>query len=283
MITRICISLNNACNLNCTYCHFHTEEKKAVTHPVDMDVQHILSIYRNYINKHEIGKFTIGYVGNGEPLLSYALLKKCVEYTTDLEEKGVLNAYTVTNGTLLTEEKSAFFEKHHMKVGISLDGPKWLHDSVRCLSFDRAMQGAESYKQVTGRYPRFNATVGRASIKHADEIINFFMKFGSKITFSRMIGEGGISLDEYHQFMKTASKYMPVHTGGYDCTMYGGLCGAGMDNLYYANAKIWICGNCIDLPAIGDYKMNPDLIKPMAINAFDRRYCYHDLVQEGVL
>ena len=63
----------------------------------------------------------------------------------------------------------------------------------------------------------------------------------------------------------------------------GGLCGAGMDNLYYANAKIWICGNCIDLPAIGDYKMDPDLIEPMAINAFDRGYCYHELVQEGVL
>ena len=87
------------------------QRKKAVTHPVDMDVLHILSIYRNYINKHEIGKFTIGYVGNGEPLLSYDLLKKCIEYTIDLEEKGVLNAYTVTNGTLLTEEKSAFFEK----------------------------------------------------------------------------------------------------------------------------------------------------------------------------
>lgn len=283
MITRICISLNNTCNLNCSYCHFHTEEKKAVTHPEDMDVIKILSIYRGYINRHGIRKFTIGYVGNGEPLLSYDLLKKCIESTTDLEEKGILNAYTVTNGTLLTEEKSAFFEQHHMKVGISLDGPKWLHDSVRCRSYDRAMQGAEAYKKVTGRYPRFNATVGKISIEHADEIINFFVKFDSKITFSRMIGVGGISLEEYHKFMDTASKYMPVHTGGYDCTMYGGLCGAGMDNLYYANAKVWICGNCIDLPPIGDYEVDPDTIEPMAINAFDRKRCYHELIKEGAL
>lgn len=283
MITRVCISLNNACNLNCTYCHFHTEEKKAVTHPTDMDVMQILSIYRKYINRHKISKFTIGYVGNGEPLLSYGLLKRCIESTIDLEKKGVLNAYTVTNGTLLTEEIADFFEQHHMKVGISLDGPKWLHDSVRCISFDRAMQGAESYRLVTGRYPRFNATVGKISLEHADEVINFFMKFGSKITFSRMIGDGGISLHEYRKFIEVASQYMPVHTGGYDCTMYGGLCGAGMDNLYYANAKVWLCGNCIDLPAIGEYRMDPDSIEPLAIDAFDRKCCYHELIREGNL
>jgi uncharacterized protein len=27
MITRACISINNRCNLNCAYCHFHTTEK----------------------------------------------------------------------------------------------------------------------------------------------------------------------------------------------------------------------------------------------------------------
>ena len=281
MITRICISLNNICNLNCSYCHFHTDEKKAVIVPEDMDILKILDIYRRYIKEYGIEKFTIGYVGNGEPLLSYNMLRRCIESTEDLEKAGILNAYIVTNGTLLTQEKATFFDQHQVKVGISLDGPKWLHDKGRSASYDRAMNGAEEFRKATGEYPRFNATVGRESLKSADEIISFFMKFGSKITFSRLIGPQGITLNEYHQFLETAGRYMPVRTGGYDCTMYGGKCGAGMDNLYYANGKVWICGNCIDLPSIGNYDMDPDTFISKPIDAFDRNKCFHELVTKG--
>ena len=36
MVTRACISINNRCNLNCTYCHFH--EKKDYIQEDNMDV-----------------------------------------------------------------------------------------------------------------------------------------------------------------------------------------------------------------------------------------------------
>lgn len=283
MITRICISLNNTCNLNCSYCHFHTEEKKAVTKEQDMDAVRILDLYRKYIHEHGIGKFTIGYVGNGEPLLSWDGLVRCVESTKDLEDEGILNAYTVTNGILLSEERASFLAAHRMKVGISVDGPEWLHNKLRCNSFSRSMKGAENYRSATGNWPRFNATVGREAFDHMDEVIRFFESFGTKVTFSRMIGPLGITLEEYHQFLRKASGFMPVHTGGYDCTMYGGLCGAGMDNFYYANGKIWICGNCIDLDSVGDCYTAPADISLSSVEAFDRRRCFHEMVKGGAL
>lgn len=42
MITRVCISINNRCNLNCKYCHFH--EKKDSIKADEMDVVEILEV-----------------------------------------------------------------------------------------------------------------------------------------------------------------------------------------------------------------------------------------------
>ena len=52
MINRVCISINNRCNLNCKYCHFH--EKKDSIESDDMDVIVILDNIIDYIDKNGI-------------------------------------------------------------------------------------------------------------------------------------------------------------------------------------------------------------------------------------
>lgn len=65
-------------------------------------------------------------------------------------------------------------------------------------------------------------------------------------------------------------------TGGYDCTMYGGMCGAGMDNIFYANGKIFICGNCIDLPFSMPYDTPLNEVSFDVID-FDRSCCFKEV------
>ena len=101
------------------------------------------------------------------------------------------------------------------------------------------MKNIELYREVFGVYPTLNCTVGKESIVCRDEVIDFFVQFNTRITFSRMIGKYGISLEEFRDFLNEAKKYLNVRTGGYDCTMYGGMCGAGMDNIFYANGKVY--------------------------------------------
>ena len=47
MVTRACISINNRCNLNCTYCHF--QEKKNYIQEDNMDIITILDIITSHI------------------------------------------------------------------------------------------------------------------------------------------------------------------------------------------------------------------------------------------
>ena len=64
-------------------------------------------------------------------------------------QPGQRAAYTIqTNGTLLDEEWAAFFKEHDFLVGISIDGPRELHDAYRVNkggkgSFDQVMKGLD--------------------------------------------------------------------------------------------------------------------------------------------
>lgn len=266
MINRICISINNRCNLACRYCHFH---EKGKIESQDMDVFQILDNVKSYAGE----KFKIGFVGNGECFLDWPLLKSYIAY---IEDSPNISAYTITNGTVqLPDEDWLFLEDHKIKVGFSIDGPKELHNLNRCNSFDRAMTTVEHFKNLTGHYPTFNATVGRESLDNADSVIGFFEQFGTRVTFSRMIGKYGIGLDEYHDFLLEAEKRLHVRRGGKDCTMYGGQCGAGTNNYFFANGKVYYCGNCIDLPPLAS--SNTSFFELEKINLeFDRTKCYKE-------
>lgn len=278
MIDRACISINNRCNLNCAYCHFHLPEKAQFLAEGDMNVYAILDNIARHIDKHGIKIFKLGFVGNGEPLLDYDKLRRYIEYIGNYLADGRIAAYTITNGTLITEEMLSFFKKHNVNVGFSIDGIPEIHNKYRCNTHTVVMNAINMYKTVNGRYPSMNCTISRDVFERTEETIDFFEPFGSRITFSRMIGRNGISLDEFRDFLDTAKHKLHIRTGGYDCTMYGGKCGAGINNIFYANGKIYICGNCVDLPSSYCSSTPLDEVK-FNIHPFDRNCCYREKLQ----
>ena len=85
MIDRICISINNRCNLACRYCHFH---EKGHIDAADMNIFEILDNVKKYAGK----KFKIGFVGNGEGFLDWPLLKS---YIASIDGYPNISAYTI--------------------------------------------------------------------------------------------------------------------------------------------------------------------------------------------
>lgn len=278
MITRACISINNSCNLNCAYCHFHTPDKALFLDDVYMDVYKILDNIKSHIDKYSIKVFKLGFVGNGEPLLDYEALKGYIEHISDYLSDGRIAAYTITNGTLITEEMLGFFKVHKVNVGFSIDGIPEIHNKWRCGTHNKVMNAIELYHSVNSSYPSMNCTVCRDTLDRVDDTIAFFEPFGSRITFSSMIGNGGISLNEFHNFISKAQERLNVRTGSYDCTMYGGMCGAGINNIFYANGNVYLCGNCVDLPVIADSSVPLENIDP-DLPLFDRKQCYREIQQ----
>ena len=275
MVDRICISINNRCNLACKYCHFH--EKKSSIDEQDMNVFKILDNVIYSIEKNSIPVFKIGFVGNGEPLMDFEALKECLMYIAEYLGNGRIAAYTISNGLLINEEMLRFFKKHHVNVGFSIDGIEMIHDKYRCGTHARVMEKINLYKDINGIYPSMNCTVGEDVLNHTDETIEFFKQFNNRITFSRMIGKYSISLDAFNVFLKKAAGHLDVRTGGYDCTMYGGMCGAGMNNFFYANGNVYICGNCVDMPPLGESDMPLSQLEALTFD-FDRTRCYKETV-----
>lgn len=164
MIDRACISINNRCNLNCTYCHFHTPEKAACLSEAKMNVYTILDNIKQYIDKYDIKVFKLGFVGNGEPMLDYESLHGYIEYISDYLLSGRIAAYTITNGTLITKEMLGSFREHKVNVDFSIDGVPEIHNKLRCNTHFEVMNAIELYHSVNGCYPSMNCTVGRDTL-----------------------------------------------------------------------------------------------------------------------
>lgn len=258
-IQRVCISINQRCNLACSYCHFR--EKNAVildknrTSPPETGT--LLYSLLDQILAYGTHPFKIGFVGNGEPFLDYPLLKSYIEYIRNRDKLNRISCYTITNGTIsLAKEEWQFLKQANVVVGVSLDGPSWLHNPKRCHSFDKIMENLEDYYDAVGEYPTFNATVSKETLAHKEDVVTFFEKFHQRVTFSRLVGTDGISLEDYQGFLSFAEQSLAIRRGGDDCSMYGGSCGAGVNNFYFTTSSVYLCGNCMDYPPLGDNTMN---------------------------
>jgi uncharacterized protein len=89
----------------------------------------------------------------------------------------ILNAFQ-NNGTLLNDEWGRFFREHDVLVGISIDGPRELHDAYRLdkggvPTFDRVMRGLEVLKKHRVEF-NILACVHVANAGHPLEVYHFF-------------------------------------------------------------------------------------------------------------
>lgn len=103
--------VGNTCNYSCKYCSQYEKEK---FHPIDInEVLRRMDAILHYDNLHEV------QIWGGEPLLYFDSVKEiCQRFYKTSPFISI-----VTNGSLLDREKIDFFNKHHINVCISHNGP----------------------------------------------------------------------------------------------------------------------------------------------------------------
>jgi uncharacterized protein len=133
------------CNLECSYCFYLTKERLYPNAHFRMTDEVLESYLRQYLSSQGTSPVTVAWQG-GEPMLmglefyrsAIACEQKYVRPRTVLE-------HTIqTNGTLLTEGWCVFLRQYNFLVGLSIDGPRELHDAFRV---DKA--GRPTFDRVT--------------------------------------------------------------------------------------------------------------------------------------
>jgi uncharacterized protein len=129
MIKNLSIIITDKCNLSCRYCYLKKER-----YPKSLSERKLfkgLDIFFSFSPLDKCVQFT-----GGEPLLSFPLLKKAVEYIRGRErkEKRIIDIGVISNGTLLNGRILDFFKEQRVGLIISLDGGKTKTDSNRIFS-----------------------------------------------------------------------------------------------------------------------------------------------------
>jgi uncharacterized protein len=136
------------CNLDCAYCFFLSKEMLYPGSRFRM-AEDLLELYlRQLIEAHASApEVTIAWQGGEPTLMGLDFFRRSVELAERYLRPGQRATFTIqTNGTLLDEEWAVFFREHGFLVGISIDGPRELHDAYRVNkggrgSFDEVMRG----------------------------------------------------------------------------------------------------------------------------------------------
>jgi uncharacterized protein len=106
-----------------------------------------------------------------------------------------------TNGTLIDEEWAKFFATNNFRVGVSIDGPKFLHDLNRknwsnMGSFDKAIRGFKLLKKH-GVEGGVLTVITAEHLNHPDELINFYI--------DNEMTDVGFNIEEIENFNKESS------------------------------------------------------------------------------
>ena len=143
------------CNLDCSYCFFLSKEMLYPGSRFRM-ADDLLELYvRQLIEAHASSPVVMVAWQGGEPtLMGVEFFRRSVELARGFLRPGQGIEYTIqTNGTLLDEEWASFFKEHDFLVGLSIDGPRELHDAYRVNkggkgSFDQVMRGLEHLRDA---------------------------------------------------------------------------------------------------------------------------------------
>jgi uncharacterized protein len=167
------------CNLNCEYCYFLSKE---MLYPGDRFrmADGLLEEYiRQLLEFHDTPLVTVAWQGGEPTMMGLDFFRRSVELVDRYRRPGQQIEFTIqTNGVLINDKWADFFKENGFLVGLSVDGPRELHDAYRVEtrgkgSFDRVMAGHQHLKDA-GVDVNVLCTVHAANQAHPLEVYRFF-------------------------------------------------------------------------------------------------------------
>ena len=132
------------CNLDCAYCFFLSKESLYPGSNFRMPDQVMEAYVRQIIEAHKTSDVTIAWQGGEPTLMGLEFYRRVMDAVRRFRTPGMTIQHTIqTNGILIDQEWCAFLRESKFLVGVSLDGPRELHDRYR-----RDKGGHETWERV---------------------------------------------------------------------------------------------------------------------------------------
>jgi uncharacterized protein len=166
------------CNLACSYCFFLDKERLYPGSKFRMSDEVLESYIRQLIKAHRCSQVTVGWQGGEPTLMGIDFYRRAIELQEKYRKTSMKFENTMqTNGTLLDDEWCRFFKENDFLIGISIDGPRDLHDSYRVDkrgqgTFDRVMRGLRLLQKHGVKY-NVLTTINRINAEYPLEVYRF--------------------------------------------------------------------------------------------------------------
>ncbi len=166
------------CNLDCAYCYYLAKEDLYPAGTFRMSDAVLESFTRQYIASQPGPEIVFAWQG-GEPLLmGREFFERALAVQRRFCPPGKVISNTLqTNGVLIDADWAAFFHHHQFLLGLSLDGPRALHDAYRVdkggqPTFERVLAGL---RLLQAHQVEFNVltTVHAANAPHPLAVYRF--------------------------------------------------------------------------------------------------------------
>ena len=172
------------CNLDCRYC-FYLEKQRLYprTSAWAMDDEVLETFIRDYITSQDVPAVSFTWQGGEPTLLGLDFFRRVVELQArHAAGRRIENAFQ-TNAILLDDDWCAFLAKESFLVGVSIDGPRRLHDRHRVdrgghPTFDRVRRGMDLLAKHGVAFNTLTV-VHRENAREPLEVYRFLREVGS--------------------------------------------------------------------------------------------------------
>jgi uncharacterized protein len=168
-----------ACNLRCEYCFFLKKEKMYPASDFRMSDEVHEAYIKQLFEAHQVPQVTVAWQGGEPTLMGLDFFRRSMEFQNKYAKPGTLVENTLqTNGILLDDEWCRFLHENKFLIGLSMDGPKELHDVYRKDkgghgTFDRVVKAA---RLLQDHKVEFNLLC-TVNSKHADHPLDVYRFF----------------------------------------------------------------------------------------------------------
>lgn len=172
------------CNLDCSYCFYLEKEKlypgtRSWTMPDD-----VLETYiRQSIESQAHNTVSFAWQGGEPTLLGISWFENVLELQKKYANGKRIENALQTNGIILDAAWADFLAANNFFVGISIDGPRELHDAYRVdkgrqPTFEQVLRGIDFLKNAGVQFNTLTV-VNRKNSYHPREVYDFLKKIGS--------------------------------------------------------------------------------------------------------